>query len=352
MYLKNVAEDEHLREIFNTAIINQIAVVKKIAQEQGLYLSDFSLSEYGEKKFRQFIAILEKEIGHASAVVVAFALTDGAKDWLTVVNCLDVLELAKINCEIVIAKNPNKPKAKVVFEVLGRLNGRMTLADHNSILMGKRKEYIEKYDIKNRTFTGLCHRILTGATFDNSGYYKQADCKPLALLFYLVMSVLREHTELYLAWTKKDNEIGVHCFAVAGEEIKEPTTEYGVPGALHKNKFYSRKVDFWALLADSVGLQHDELLKEKSLEEIKNGVAQINTVLGYDPDNPYLYEVLAKHYKYLVVKEISRCKEYLEIAIKYSEKAQWFYENFNFPEAVKGKMRSIINDLSERLNKL
>ncbi|MDR1997523.1 MAG: hypothetical protein LBQ83_04290 [Candidatus Margulisbacteria bacterium] len=172
--------------VLNETATQQMVQIIKIVQEQRFYLYDFDIAEYGAENFQKFITLIERKIGHAAAAVVAFYMADGVRDWRKVAIGLDLLDLAKINCEIAIANNldRNKTKADIVYEVLNGLNGRQPLAP--------------RYDGENKTLMGLFFRILTGATRENEGRYLQADCKPLTVLFYSTMSALGEKTKIHL----------------------------------------------------------------------------------------------------------------------------------------------------------
>jgi hypothetical protein len=340
-----------------TENISRLEMIKAIAADCKFEIAEFGSAKYSADEFKTFVEGVESKVGRIPAVILAFSIAAGVRRWHEVLAALDTFELIKNACQAALLKpeNRNMSKADIVFRELEQLNGRLAIW--------------EKYDIANRFLHGLFSRTRRWKEVVNSkGEIIReerrllADCVPLTMLFYLTMSVLGEDTKLYLTWTKNDKgEIGSHCFSVIGEKPQENTTKDGIPGKLHENKFYNREVDFWAILADSMGLQQNNLLGNNNVseEDIKNGIAQLKAALEYDPYNPYLYEVIAKANRELGIRmnDQGLSKDaigYFETALTYFRIAQKFYENssYKFPEAVRKSMENIIASVLEALRRL
>lgn len=334
----------------------QIEKIQGVAKNMNFDLAEFNLLSCDLQKFKKFIEALEKKIDHPTAVLAAFYLVDGRK-LDDIGKGLDFLALAKINCEITLAKKQNEiktvqDKADIVFDVLNWLNGR--------------DPDFEKYNYeKNLTLPETMERIEQIGL--NEGKNPIAQCMSLSLLFYLTMHAIGEgdKVKLWLAEVRQGDMNNRHLYTKVAEKIYENTNSYSDCNKELSNLYAKTEAkNIWPILVEVMSgildekriktleekVRNDIELDEQEVTFLEERVAFLKKCRELDNTNPRILSQL-NHNSQILINAYSEGQpmRYLSLSINISnvliEYGNWFAAAYNKIQVVELK-----NDI--RVNRL
>jgi hypothetical protein len=239
---------QYSKDIY-TENISRLETIKTMAADYKFEITEFVFAKYSADKFRTFIEEVENKVGHISAVILAFSIVAGVRHWHEVLSDLDTFELIKNACQTALLKpeNRNMSKADIVFKELERLNGRLAIW--------------EKYDIANKFLHGLFSRTRRWKEIVNrKGEIVReerrllAECMPLTLYFYLVMSALGEETKMRIVckYNLTEEKEEVHAYSNINSLKYENTKNVDIHTNSENMYYFTREADIWGMLAENI----------------------------------------------------------------------------------------------------